>query len=265
MAYVFLSHSHQDKPFVRKVAADLRAAGHTVWIDEAEINVGDSLIEKISDGLEQVDFVVAVLSEASLKSSWVQKELEIASNREIEEKRVVVMPLLLGDVELPKFLKGKLYADFRAKDIYLDSMKILLRGLGPVDAIPDTTPEEIELLKAELEHVKAIAAAQERSVKRASEAAFRGKSERLKSAIEAANVKFPSHAPINRTYAFEIGDYSIVTLDYALWAIGKSMRQGAHILEAILTMENRWSDLENMMSAYGDMLDSQNKFTETTD
>ena len=261
MAYIFLSHSHHDKPFARKVAADIRASGHTVWIDEAEINVGDSLIEKISDGLEQVDFVAAILSEASLDSAWVQKELEIASSREIEEKRVVVMPLLLGDVELPRFLKGKFYADFRKEENYTAAIKLVLRGLGDVEPIPKSPDNEIALLKAELAKVRELASRQERSVQRASEAAFQGKSEKLKTVIEAANKKHPSHAPINRTYAFEIGSSevgsSIVTLDYALWALAKAQREGTHVLEALLTMHNRWQDLENMFSAYSDMLDSQ--------
>jgi hypothetical protein len=96
----FLSHAHEDKPFVRNLAAHLRAAGHSVWIDEAEINVGDSLIEKISAGLDQVDFVCAVLSKSSIESRWVQRELEIATIREMDEGRVVVLPLLLDDVPL---------------------------------------------------------------------------------------------------------------------------------------------------------------------
>lgn len=49
----------------------------------------------------------------------------------------------------------------------------------------------------------------------------------------------------------------IVTLDYALWAITKSMRQGTHVLEALLTIHGRWSDIENMMDAYQDMIDRQ--------
>ena len=39
--------------------------GHSVWIDEAEINIGDSLIGKIREGLDEVDFVAAVLSKHS--------------------------------------------------------------------------------------------------------------------------------------------------------------------------------------------------------
>lgn len=37
---VFLSHSHRDKVFARKLANDLRISKIRVWIDEAEIKIG---------------------------------------------------------------------------------------------------------------------------------------------------------------------------------------------------------------------------------
>ena len=87
MTSIFLSHSHSDKPFVRKLASDLSKSGVRVWIDEAEILVGDSLIDKIGSGIEETAFVGAVLSKNSVASSWVKRELEIALNEEIDGKR----------------------------------------------------------------------------------------------------------------------------------------------------------------------------------
>jgi len=75
LSNVFLSHSHSDKPFARRLAKELEAAGHGVWIDEAEIDIGDSLIEKIRNGIDQVDYVAAILSRASIDSAWVTREL----------------------------------------------------------------------------------------------------------------------------------------------------------------------------------------------
>ena len=45
MSSIFLSHNSKDKHFVRKLANDLRRQGFYVWVDEAEIKLGDSLIE----------------------------------------------------------------------------------------------------------------------------------------------------------------------------------------------------------------------------
>jgi hypothetical protein len=131
MSSVFISYSHKDKPFAKRLAADVRDAGHTVWIDDTEILVGDSLIDKIRNGIDSVDFVAAIISSTSLNSQCVKKELDLASNREIDEKRVVVLPILLDDVELPGFLKGKYYADFREEDNYQEGLDELLERLGP--------------------------------------------------------------------------------------------------------------------------------------
>lgn len=127
MSNIFLSHSHADKPFVRKLANDLMAIGHKVWIDEAELNIGDSLLKKITSGLYEVDYVAAVLSNNSIESPWVQQELQIAYTREINEKRVVVLPILIEIVELPDYLADKFYGNFVNKRLYQKNFKLLLR------------------------------------------------------------------------------------------------------------------------------------------
>ena len=46
-----MCHTSDDKPFVRRLRKDLLAHGiPKVWVDEAEIDVGDSLIAKIERG-----------------------------------------------------------------------------------------------------------------------------------------------------------------------------------------------------------------------
>lgn len=256
MSSIFLSHSHADKPFARKLAADLRAAGHTVWIDEAEINIGDSLIEKIREGLDQVDFVAAILSSASASSQWVTRELDIASNREIKEKRVVVLPLLVEKVPMPGFLEGKFYGDFTDEHKYPESFDLLLRKLGPVQAAPEISASEIETLKQQLKAAQAYAEQQVQAVQAHQLVAMRGKSPALVAAIEDANKSFPLHAPINASYAFEVAS-QVITLDYLLWAIGKATRKGGHPLEILFTIENKWPNVRAMLGAYSDLLNAK--------
>ncbi|EGB97439.1 MULTISPECIES: toll/interleukin-1 receptor domain-containing protein [Pseudomonas] len=255
MSKVFLSHNHADKPFTRRLAGDLRKAGHTVWIDEAEINIGDSLIDKIRAGLDDVDYVAAVLSEKSIDSPWVQRELEIASNREIEERRVVVLPLMVQLVALPGFLKGKFYADFTDPDAYPEMFQLLLRTLGPASPLPKPPAEEIDAMRQELSAMKEALAEMTKQNKAHERMSLRHKSPSLVAAVEKANERYPSHAPINNTYAFEVGS-TPVTLDYLLWGISKAMRTGAHVLESLLSMYNRWEDAERMIQAYDDLLAS---------
>jgi hypothetical protein len=109
---VFLSHSSVDKPFVSRVARRLARNEIGCWVDEGEIRFGDSLITRLSSALLDADLVLAFLSEASVQSEWVKRELEIAITSEIRGKRTIVLPILLDPVTLPPFLSGKLYADF---------------------------------------------------------------------------------------------------------------------------------------------------------
>jgi hypothetical protein len=147
MSSIFLSHSHADKPFVRKLANDLMAIGHKVWIDEAEINIGDSLLTKITSGIGKVEYVAAIISSHSIESSWVQQELEIAYTRQINERRMVVLPILIEAVKLPDYLAGKYYGDFVNKRQYKKSFKILLRSFE----IPHYTTLQERLLLSGVE------------------------------------------------------------------------------------------------------------------
>lgn len=130
MTSIFLSHNHKDKNFVNRLAIDLNKFGVNVWVDEAEIKIGDSLIEKIGQGIKEMEYLGVVLSQNSINSEWVRKEVDIALNQEIEGKRVWVLPLLLQECEIPIFLKGRLCADFRKEEEYQNAFRKLLEKLG---------------------------------------------------------------------------------------------------------------------------------------
>jgi hypothetical protein len=110
---VFISHSHQDKEFVDKLAAQLLMHNEYVWLDRWEIKVGDSLLDKVQGAIRSASALIIVLSKASVASEWCRKELNAGLMRELEEKRVVVLPLLLENCNMPVFLKDKKFADFR--------------------------------------------------------------------------------------------------------------------------------------------------------
>ena len=104
MINVIISNNYKDKPIARKIAKELDKYGIKVWIDESEIRLGDSLIEKIRDGLDHMDFLIALISENSVHSEWVKRELDIAMNKEIDGKNLYRFLFLLGNVKCLDFL-----------------------------------------------------------------------------------------------------------------------------------------------------------------
>lgn len=123
----FLSHSSVDKPFVRQLAADLTAAGISVWLDEQRIKVGESIPDKISQGLAESDYFLLAVSRASVESEWVKKELNGALINEVQKRAVHVLPLKLDNAQMPSAIKDKKYADF--SDSYKTGLSDLIHAL----------------------------------------------------------------------------------------------------------------------------------------
>lgn len=132
MSSIFLAHSSKDNRFARRLANDLKKHGIKAWLDEAEIKVGDSLIEKIERAIHQTEYIGVILSPNSIRSKWVKKEVEIALHEEIQGKKVKVIPILYRDCKVPGFLKTKLWAEFRGPRSYSKGLKQLINRLLPV-------------------------------------------------------------------------------------------------------------------------------------
>ena len=127
---IFISYSHADSDFVESLAKQLVRHKHYIWLDKWELNVGDSLIQRIQGALHQTPGLIVILSKASIESEWCKKELESGLIRELEEKRVVVFPVIKEDCELPLFLRGKVYADFRKS--FDDGFRSLNEGIAKI-------------------------------------------------------------------------------------------------------------------------------------
>ena len=111
---IFLCHSSADKPFVRTVGNDLTNLGHSVWIDEYEINVGDSIVDKINEGNENADVLALFISKSSESSEWVKREWQSALSRQLTKgNKMRIFPILIDDCKLPAILNDIKFADFR--------------------------------------------------------------------------------------------------------------------------------------------------------
>jgi TIR domain len=90
---VFISHASEDKEAVAKpIAEELRSRGFTVWYDEYEIKLGDSIPKKIDEGLGS-RFGIVVLSPFFFAKNWPKKELEALLQREADEGVKIILPV----------------------------------------------------------------------------------------------------------------------------------------------------------------------------
>lgn len=111
MIKVFLSHSSKDKELVRRIGNDLESYGFDIWLDEKEILIGDSIVDKVDRGLNKSNFVLALLSKASLESGWVKQEIQSALHFHHTDKSIFVIPVLVEECEIPHYLAPLKYAD----------------------------------------------------------------------------------------------------------------------------------------------------------
>ena len=108
---VFCSHRSLDKPEVVPVAEKLRAAGIDAWLDQWEIDAGDSIIRKIEMALNTYDIALVFLSQTALESNWVRAEVETITHQLIQENKPVIPVIIDRDVIVPAFLKPYAYVD----------------------------------------------------------------------------------------------------------------------------------------------------------
>ena len=127
---VFVSYSRKDNDFVEKLSKRLIHDRVGVWRDKWEMKPGDSLIEKIQTGMEESSHLLIVLSKNSVESEWCKAERNAGLTKEINSKKIVVIPILVDDCEVPILFSDKVYADFR--NDFEDGYSELFRSLSAI-------------------------------------------------------------------------------------------------------------------------------------
>lgn len=107
---IFLSHNYKDKTIVRKIAEILSNAFgiENVFYDEWSIQPGDSIIVKMSDGLEKCKFFFFFISKNSLNSKMVTLEWQTALRD--NNKGIRFIPVVLdNDAKIPIIITNFLH------------------------------------------------------------------------------------------------------------------------------------------------------------
>jgi adenylate cyclase len=125
MPDIFISYSRKDSVHALELAEKLRASGMDVWIDQQGIEAATQWSKEIVSAIEECKAFILLLSESSLGSDNVVKEVSIAS----EAKRSIV-PIEISRTELPRSFKYQLAGIQRAQLSDFDGIMRSLTKLG---------------------------------------------------------------------------------------------------------------------------------------
>lgn len=153
---VFISHASEDKEsIVEPLVQILEENNISCWYDKKDIGWGDSIIEKINEGLETSKYVVFIISQTFLSKEWTQIELNSTLNIQISNGEKKVLPVIVGDIKpyhLPPLLRDKKYIEWNYHDEILDELiKILEKDIEKVENTNETSKTTLNKYKFTLQ------------------------------------------------------------------------------------------------------------------
>ena len=135
----FISYSRANSDFAVRLAKDLKASGHEVWLDQLDIPTGSRWDDELEKALRTCTTFLIILSPASIKSQNVKDEIGYAIDTGKH-----ILPLMIKQCEVPFRLRRFQYVDFTKDD--LDEYKERLREtkalLSNTHELPTATEDE---------------------------------------------------------------------------------------------------------------------------
>jgi hypothetical protein len=134
-----ISHSSKDDEFARRLRADLRDEDILCWFAPEDMRIGDDQDETIDKAIRMRDKLLLTLSENSIASAWVRKEVQNALAEKEQYGRQLLFPIRLDDAVMDTteqwahdIRRNRHIGDFRlwkGPDVYRKAFERLLRDL----------------------------------------------------------------------------------------------------------------------------------------
>lgn len=126
MKDVFVSYARNESGIVTSLCAELRAHDQSVWVDLDGLYVGDEFWPQICAEIEESSNFCFVVSRASLRSQYCNRELQHAENA---NKRIIPLVLEDPDADLPPSISRRQWLWFETGDELATSVEKLVTAL----------------------------------------------------------------------------------------------------------------------------------------
>ena len=143
-ARVFISYKRDwepDEPLAMRLRAALEGAGHDVFIDR-KIQVGVEWASELERQIQACDFMLVLLSEASVHSEMVAKEVECAHHNHQQTGRSRLLPVRVGyadalPYQISHYLDHLQYVEWRGEaddEQVIGQLRAAIGHLAPLPA-----------------------------------------------------------------------------------------------------------------------------------
>jgi hypothetical protein len=142
----FISYSSKDGDFATEIHGKLQAQQVRCWKDSEDLKIGDRFQDVIENAIRLHDKLLVVLSENSVNSPWVEREVQAAFEKEQRQGSTMLFPVRLDDavMDCPRawaadIRRTRHIGDFRKwkdHDSFQKSLDRLLRDLKSQDFKP---------------------------------------------------------------------------------------------------------------------------------
>ena len=120
---VFISHSWKDRWIAKQMANVIEEKGQEynvkTFLDEKDIEGGDSISESIRENIKKCDEFLVLLSRYSVNREWVLLEIGAAWGL---EKRIIAIIDKVAPAEMPDIIKPYKAIDLNDFEEYLDQL-----------------------------------------------------------------------------------------------------------------------------------------------
>lgn len=137
MSRIYLSYSHRDSDYVRRLAEALKQIGQDPFYAEDSLTPGEKFQSVLSENLRDAAAIVFVLSASSLESRYVMTEMGAALGYFEERGRPAVIPIVIDASELPpqvSHIHALFAADRAPEDVALEIASAVERVVGRAQA-----------------------------------------------------------------------------------------------------------------------------------